>query len=131
MTVAFLLAAYPTLFKALGILTLNNLLGLGLAALLALRILETRDFSFLRIRQVRILMIIGVLLMIGTYVAEWQFPLLESSVGKTRVLDRTARYGHDFRNRLVFLMFFCVFVRTRRRFVCRHHRWSGFCWYWF
>src|SRR5262245_59899195 len=28
MTVAFLLAAYPTLFQALGVLTLNNLLGL-------------------------------------------------------------------------------------------------------
>jgi O-antigen ligase len=108
------LAAYPTVFQSLGVLTINNLMGLALLGLLAARILETRDFSFFRIRQVQILILIGVLLVIGTFVAEWQFPLLETTVGKTRVLDRTERYGHDFRNRLVFLIFFCTFVRTRR-----------------
>jgi hypothetical protein len=113
MTVAFLLAAYPTLFQALGVLTLNNLLGVGLLGLLAARILETRDFSFLRIKQVRILLGIGVLLFIGTFVAEWQFPLMEASRGKLNILDKTADMGKDFLNRLVFLIFFCVFVRTR------------------
>jgi O-antigen ligase len=113
MTVAFLLAAYPTLFQALGVLTLNNLLGLGLAVLLAIRILETRDLSFLRIKQVRILMFIGLLLFIGTYVAEWQFPLLQASRGKMYILDKTSAMGQDFFNRLIFLVFFCVFVRTR------------------
>ncbi len=113
MTVAFLLAAYPTLFQALGVLTLNNLLGLGLAALLVIRILETRDLSFLRIKQVRILMVIGLLLLIGTYVADWQFPLMQASRGKMYILDKTSAMGQDFLNRLVFLIFFCVFVRTR------------------
>jgi len=113
MTVAFLLAAYPTLFQALGVLTLNNLLGLGLAILLGIRILETRDLSFLRIKQVRILMFIGLLLFIGTYVADWQFPLLQASRGKMYILDKTSAMGQDFFNRLIFLIFFCVFVRTR------------------
>jgi hypothetical protein len=113
MTVAFLFAAYPTIFQALGVLTLNNLLGLGLLVLLCIRILETRDLSFLRIKQVRILMAIGVLLLIGTYVADWQFPLLQASRGKMYILDKTSAMGHDFLNRLVFLIFFCVFVRTR------------------
>jgi O-antigen ligase len=113
MTVAFLLAAYPTIFQALGVLTLNNLLGLGLAVLLGIRILETRDLSFLRIKQVRILMAIGILLLIGTYVADWQFPLLQASRGKMYILDKTSAMGQDFLNRLVFLIFFCVFVRTR------------------
>ena len=113
MTVAFLLAAYPTLFQALGVLTLNNLLGLGLVVLLGMRILETRDFSFLRIPQVRILMAIGLLLFIGTYVADWQFPLMSASVGKMRILDKSSAMGQDFLNRLVFLIFICVFVRTR------------------
>ena len=110
----FLLAAYPTVFQSLGVLTINNLIGVALLGLFVARILETSDFSFLRIRQVQIMIAIGVLLLVGTFVAQWQFPLLESSVGKTHVLDRTARYGHDFLNRLVFLVFFCVFVRTRR-----------------
>ncbi len=113
MTIAFLLAAYPTLFQALGVLTLNNLLGVGLLGLLAARILETRDFSFLRIKQVQILMGIGALLFIGTLVSEWQFPLMEASRGKLHILDKTADMGKDFLNRLVFLIFFCVFVRTR------------------
>src|SRR5262245_25536681 len=34
MTVAFLLAAYPTVFQALGVITVNNLLGLCLLLLL-------------------------------------------------------------------------------------------------
>jgi hypothetical protein len=114
MTAAFILAAYPTVFQTLGVLTLNNMVGIVLLGLLAARIMETRDFSFLRIRQIRILMLIGSLLFIGTFVAQWQFPLLEASVGKAHVLDKTARYGHDFMNRLVFLVFFCVFVQSRR-----------------
>jgi hypothetical protein len=111
MSVAFLLAAYPTVFQSLGVLTVNNLLGLGLLLLLGIRILETRDLSFLRIKQVRILMGIGVLLLIGTYVADWQFPLLQASRGKMFILDKTAVMGQDFLNRLVFLIFFSVFVR--------------------
>ena len=113
MTVLFLLAAYPTPLQDLGVLTVNNLLGLCFVVLLAARIIETRDFSFLRVRQVRILMGIGVLLLIGTYVAEWQFPLLEASVGKTKILDKTSDMGHDFIARLVYLIFFIAFVRGR------------------
>jgi O-antigen ligase/polysaccharide polymerase Wzy-like membrane protein len=113
MTVLFLLAAYPTPLQALGFLTINNLLGVCLLVLLVARIAETRDLSFLRIRQVRIMIVIGVLLLIGTYVAELQFPLLEETVGKTQILDKTSDMGHDFITRLAFLVFFVVFVRGR------------------
>src|SRR5215468_7773310 len=113
MTVLFLLAAYPTLLQALGFLTINNLLGLCLVVLLAARIIETRDFSFLRIRQVRILIVIGLLLLLGTYMAGIQFPMLQETVGKTKVLDKTSNMGHDFVARLVYLIFFAVFVRSR------------------
>lgn len=113
MTTAFLLAAYPTLLQALGFLTINNLLGICFVALLGLRILETRDLSFLKIRQVQVLAVIGILLLIGTFVADWQFPMLQSSVGKMKLIDKTADMGHNFVARLVFLIFFCVFVRTR------------------
>ena len=113
MTVLFLLAAYPTLLQALGILTINNLLGVCFVVLLGARIIETRDFSFLRNRQVRILIVIGLLLLLGTYIAGLQFPLLQATVGKTKVLDKTSDMGHDFITRLVYLIFFIVFVRTR------------------
>jgi len=113
MTVLYLLAAYPTLLQALGVLTINNLLGVCFVVLLGARIIETRDFSFLRNRQVRILMFIGLLLLLGTYIAQIQFPLLQATVGKTKVLDKTSDMGHDFITRLVYLIFFIVFVRTR------------------
>jgi O-Antigen ligase len=113
MTVLFLLAAYPTPLQALGFLTVNNLLGVCLLVLLVARIIETRDLSFLRVRQVRVMMVIGVLLLVGTYVAALQFPLLEETVGKTHILDKTSDMGHDFITRLAFLIFFIVFVRSR------------------
>jgi hypothetical protein len=113
MTAAFLLAAYPTLLQALGFLTINNLIGVCFVALLGLRILETRDLSFLKIRQVQVLAVIGIFLLIGTYVSDWQFPQLAASVGKTKQIDKKSDMGHDFVARLVFLIFFCVFVRTR------------------
>ena len=113
MTVLFLLAAYPTLLQSLGVLTINNLLGLCLVVLLAARIVETRDFSFLRIRQLRILIVIGLLLLLGTYISGIEFPLLQATVGKTKVLDKTSDMGHDFITRFVYLIFFAVFVRTR------------------
>jgi O-antigen ligase len=58
-------------------------------------------------------MVIGVLLLLGTYIAQIQFPLLQATVGKTKVLDKTSDMGHDFITRLVYLIFFIVFVRTR------------------
>jgi hypothetical protein len=114
MTAAFLMAAYPTILQALGVLTVNNLLGVFLLALMALRIVETRDFSFLRNRQVRVLAVIGVLLLIGTYYSDWIFPTLQRTVGKTKVLDKSTTMGWDFLARLVYLIFFIVFVRDRR-----------------
>jgi hypothetical protein len=114
MTGMFLLAAYPTLLQSLGVLTLNNLLGVGLAALLVKRVLETRDLSFLRNKQVIILALIGLCFYASSYYSEWAFPLLQMSRGKKFILDRSAEMGHDFFARLVFLMFFLAFVRTRR-----------------
>lgn len=113
MTAAFLLAAYPTLLQSLGFLTINNLLGLCFVALLALRILETRDLSFLKIKQVRILLVIGALLLIGYFVADWNFPMLAQTRGRGKIIDKTGDMGHNFVARLVFLIFFCVFVKTR------------------
>jgi hypothetical protein len=114
MTAAFLLAAYPTLLQSLGMLTVNNLLGICFVVLLGLHIVETRDFSFLANRQVRILLVIGALLLIGSMHAEWIFPTLGKTVGRAKILDKTGDMAHNFVARLVYLIFFIVFVRDRR-----------------
>ena len=114
MTAAFLLAAYPTLLQSLGMLTVNNLLGLCFVVLLGLHIIEKRDFSFLANRQVRILLVIGALLLIGSMHAEWIFPTLGKTVGRAKILDKTGDMAHNFVARLVYLVFFIVFVRDRR-----------------
>jgi hypothetical protein len=114
MTAAFLMAAYPTLLQTLGALTLNNLLGLCLLVLLVLRIVETHDFSFLKNRQLRVFAVIGLLLAFGSVHSDWLFPMLQQTVGKTKILDKSSSMGHDFVARLIYLMFFIVFVRDRR-----------------
>jgi hypothetical protein len=77
-------------------------------------VVEKRDFSFLRNRQVLMLAFIGLLLVAGSLAAEWQFPLLQETVGKTKILDKTSDMAHNFVARLVYLIFFIVFVRDRR-----------------
>jgi O-antigen ligase len=114
MTIAFLLAAYPTLLQSLGMLTINNLLGLCFVLLLGLHIIDKRDLSFLRSRQVRVFLVIGALLLIGSMHAEWAFPMLTKTVGRAKVLDKTGDMAHNFVARLVYLVFFIVFVRDRR-----------------
>lgn len=114
MTGAFLLAAYPTLLQALGFLTINNLLGICFVVLVAGYVLETRDLSFLQLRQVKILMFIGVLFWIGSMYSEFLFPMLVETRGKGKMIDKTDFMSHNFIARLVFLVFFCIFVRGRR-----------------
>ncbi len=120
MTAVYLLTAYPTFLQSLGFLTVNNLLGLCFVILLGQRILETRDLSFLRIRQFQIMAVIGVILIAGTMYADVLFPTLQIShtqLAKAKTLDRTDTMTHDFVTRLVFLVFFVMFVRSRRDII--------------
>src|SRR6185295_7958204 len=116
MTSGYLLAAYPTALQTLGMLTLNNLLGICLGIMLVARVLSTRDLSFLGIRAVMLLALIGLGLVLSTAHANEAFPTMQFSAGlgiKGKVLDRTSDMMHDFWTRLLFLIFFCAFVRTR------------------
>jgi O-antigen ligase len=114
MTGAFLMAAYPTMLQSLGFLTVNNLLGVLLVALMGVYLLETRDFGFLRNKQVRILALIGVLFWLGFMHADATFLLLKKTMGKAHVLNKSDNMTHDFIARLVYLIFYIVFVRERR-----------------
>src|SRR5581483_11230303 len=117
MTAGYLLAAYPTVLQSLGVLTINNLLGLGLAAVAASYVVTTRDLSFLTVRQVILMVVIGLLLVLSTAHAGVIFPLLQQSQSlgvKGKFLDRTSDMMHDFWTRIIYLIFFCIFVRSRR-----------------
>ena len=117
MTTAYLLAAYPTIFQALGLLTVNNLLGLCFVVLLLARTLETRDLSYLSRPQILVLAVIGVLFFLVTLHADALYPTLDVSraTGRTglKIIDRTAEMGDDFTTRLIYLVFIVAFVRTR------------------
>ena len=111
----FLLAAYPTVLQDLGVLTINNLLGLVLAVALVAYVLSSRDLSFLLVRQVLVLAAIGVLILLSTAHSEVIFPNMHPSHGlgvQEKLLDRAPDMLHDFFARLVFLIFICAFVRA-------------------
>jgi hypothetical protein len=117
MSTAYLLAAYPTVFQQLGLLSVNNLLGLCLAILLLVRILETRDLSFLVKPQVLILGGIGILFILGSLHADAVYPTLQVSraTGRTglKIIDRTSEMADDFTTRLAYLVLLSAFVRSR------------------
>ncbi len=114
MTGLYLLSAYPTILQSLGFLTVANLIGFGFVVLLAAHVLSNRDLSFLRVPQVLVLIVIAIVFLIATQHAPLDFPLLRTTRGKALILDRTGDLSHDIVTRLAFLLFFLVFVRTRR-----------------
>ncbi len=117
MSGVFLLVAYPTVLQDLGVLTINNLLGLVLAVALVAHVLNSRDLSFLTVRQVLVLVAIGVLILLSVAHAQVLFPNMRPShdIGvKEKVLDHTSDLLHDFFTRIIFLIFICAFVRGRR-----------------
>jgi O-antigen ligase len=117
MTSTFLLVAYPSVLQTLGVITINNLIGLCLGVALAAYVITSRDLSFLTVRQVLVLGAIGLLLLLSSAHADVLYPTLQASQGlgvKGKVLDRTSDMMHDFFARLIFLVFVCVFVRQRR-----------------
>jgi len=114
MTAVYLLTAYPTLLQSLGFFTINNLLGACFAVLVAAHVLETRDLFFLKLPQVLLLVVIGLLLLAATTHSDVIFPLLQESRGKGKIIDRTSDMAHDYITRLVFLIFLCMFVRNGR-----------------
>lgn len=114
MTSVLLFSAYPTLLQTLGFLTINNLLGVCFVVLLIVRILDTRDLSFVKVPQVLLLVAIGVVLLVATMHADATFPLLQLSRGRGRVLDRTEDMARDFVTRLAFLVFLYVFASRKQ-----------------
>jgi len=117
MTAGYMLAAYPTALQSLGVLSVNNLIGLCFVVLLLARIQATRDLSFLVRPQVLLLAAIGVLFLLAIIHADALYPTLDVSraTGRTgrRVLDRTSEMSDNFTTRLLYLVFLVAFIRSR------------------
>lgn len=115
LTAGLLLVAYPTFLQQLGFLTFGNLFGICLAVQLGLRVLGTRDLSFLRVPQVVLLFVIGLLFVASVVHADAIFPTLQvtgrSGAGPRAILDKTPTMMNNFWTRLALLIFICAFVR--------------------
>jgi hypothetical protein len=120
MTTAYLLSAYPTALQDLGLLSVNNLLGVCFVVLLLAQVLETHDLSFLTRRPVLILSVIGLIFLVSTMHASFLYPTLEVSraTGRTglKIIDRTDEMTEDFTTRLIYLVFILAFTRNRSDF---------------
>ncbi|MBI3303114.1 MAG: O-antigen ligase family protein [Deltaproteobacteria bacterium] len=116
--ISMMLLTYPDILQGRGLLTINNLLGAMLAILLLVRVLVSHDLWFLREREVKIFILLGLLFLISTAAAEYilpefsQPPLTEEG----RVIpDFTRSWLKDFFSRVAFVLFFVNFITTRRQ----------------
>ena len=109
----YLIASYPTPLRGNGLITINNLLGIILAVLLVAKLAQHLDFWFLRNRQVKTFVAIGVVMIISTIVSSYMFPNLVGTRGKFRELDQTSQMAQDFVTRLAFLIFTLNFLSSK------------------
>lgn len=110
----YLIASYPSPIRGQGLLTINNILGIILAVLLVARLAQRPDFWFLKVRQVHLYFAIGIIFIISTVVASYQFPDLRATRGRFRALDETVPMAREFVTRLAFLILAMHFL-TRKR----------------
>ncbi len=110
----FLIASYPTPIRGDGLLTINNILGIILSVLLVAQLAQRPDFWFLRVRQVHVFLAIGVIFILSTVAASYQFPELRATRGKFKALDQTWPMAQDFITRLAFLVLTLNFLRRQR-----------------
>jgi O-antigen ligase len=110
----FLVASYPSPIRGQGLLTINNILGIILSVILVARLAQHPDFWFVRVKQVRLLVAIGVIMLLSSVAASYQFPNLRITAGKFRLLDQTLPMAQDFVTRLAFLILAMAFL-TRKQ----------------
>jgi len=118
-----MLLSYPEALRGRGFLTINNLLGAILALVLVLRTALDHDFWFFHSREIRILILVGLVFLLSTLLAEVMLPELRyrslwysfgRRSGWVPIQDLTRSWFIVFVARLAFLLFFVNFITTRR-----------------
>jgi len=82
--------------------------------LLVARLAQMPDLWFIRVKQVRLLLVIGVVLLISIVASSRQFPTLKVTAGFFRTLDQTAPMAQDFVTRFAFLILMMNFITQRK-----------------
>lgn len=119
--ISTMLLTYPTILAGSGLFTINNVLGLTLVILLLSRIFLGHDLWFLRERETWLFLILAVLLLLLTGVAEYFLPklhytlMVENKAGRIYpARDLTANMFKDLFSRVAFFVFFVSFIVSRR-----------------
>jgi hypothetical protein len=118
--VGTLVLGLPWFLAGDGRLTANNLLGLILLAMLIIQICLTRDLWFLKSPQVILLVLIGAALIISLMHARhvWVPRMPITTIFSYNVAkDQTENTLFTFFSRLVFLLMFVNFVKSRRHVI--------------
>lgn len=102
------LISYPEVLQGSGQFTINNVLGLILAGTLLIKVALERRAEFLHSRLVQLFLLIGFAIIVNQLLAE-QAPPLESLAE----LDLTGKRLQAMATKIVFLVFFAAFIRTR------------------
>lgn len=110
----YLIASYPTPLRGEGLLTINNLLGILLSVILIAQLAQRPNFWFLRARGLQLFIAIGVIFLLGTMVASYQFPDLRVTSGRFRLLDQTGPMIRAYATRVVFVLLGMCFFTGRR-----------------
>lgn len=103
------LVTYPWWLQGRGFLTLNNVLGAWLAAVMAYRVFRSGDLSILRNREFQLLVAISVVFLVSRFLhrpdahtMELVAPLVVGDQDPARIIV----------NRLLFFLFLIYFIRT-------------------
>jgi O-antigen ligase len=120
-----MLVSYPDALKGSPPLTINNFLGASLASILVWHLYQTRDYWFLREREIRLLLMIAVWFITISYLSELYLPekrLLPSvevkgSLGRFYGLtDDSGRWIFELLSRVAFVIFFIHWIKTPGQF---------------
>jgi O-antigen ligase len=109
---ATILFKYPKFLEGSGWLTINNLLGLTLSAILLATIAVRKQLWFLKVRQVQIFLLIGLVIFVN-----WIFVARIEAPAHLSRLDLTGSTVERYITRLAFLIFFVAFIRTSRQLL--------------
>ena len=125
---------YPAAARGAGPITINNVLGLVLLALLAWNFRQHRDLWYVTDPFMRVLLVIGIIFIFGTVVSwytlpdHWvEDPLTKPAWGaiKTTQTDFTGRFMFQFFSRIAFVIFVAEFVQTPRQLKWIWVTWLG------
>jgi O-antigen ligase len=119
-----MLVSYPAALKGFGPITINNLLGATLIAILAFQVYRSHDYWFLREPEMRMLLLIAGLLFFTFVLATLFLPDVRHMLPKLAKArgaagfygdtDNSTRWFFELGSRIAFTIFFVNWIKTPR-----------------